>query len=115
MNFTNFEEVSINAAKERLKVKFIGNHYFAAEDTQTIDDEDLSISKEIPLQLEESFAETLGKITVAISKTSKAVMVANFVMNLFFGGALSTLFGAIGKLQIMVHLLITNVLIPANA
>ena len=40
MNFTNFEEVSINAAKERLKIKFIGNHYFAAEDNQTIVDGD---------------------------------------------------------------------------
>lgn len=33
----------------------------------------------------------------------------------FLGGALSSLFGAINKLQLMVHLLLINVQIPANA
>jgi hypothetical protein len=41
--------------------------------------------------------------------------VLNFGMNLFLGGAIQQLFSAIRKLTIMVHLLIINVRIPANA
>ena len=51
----------------------------------------------------------------AVSSTSKGALIASFVSNLVFGGALSSLFGAIAKLQVMVHLLITAVKIPANA
>ena len=43
------------------------------------------------------------------------MVIANFVINLFLGGALQQLFSAIRKLTIMVHLLIINVKIPANA
>jgi len=43
------------------------------------------------------------------------VLIVNFVSNLVFGGTLSSLFSAMGKLQIMVHLLITSVNIPPNA
>lgn len=36
-------------------------------------------------------------------------------MNLFVGGLLAELFGLISKMQLMVHLLLVNVRIPANA
>ncbi len=42
-------------------------------------------------------------------------MVFNFFVNIFLGGALQQLFGAIKKLAIMVHMLITNVRVPTNA
>ena len=42
-------------------------------------------------------------------------MAANLAFNFLLGGALSELFAAINKLQIMVHLLVINVQIPANA
>jgi hypothetical protein len=42
-------------------------------------------------------------------------MISSFTQNLFLGGALSQLFSSIKKLQIMVHLLLTKVRIPANA
>ena len=53
--------------------------------------------------------------TATVGTASKAVVVLNFTMNLFLGGAIQQLFGAIRKLTIMVHLLIINVRIPANA
>jgi len=43
------------------------------------------------------------------------MVVVNFLMSLLLGGALSQLFGVIGKLQIMVHLFLINVEIPVNA
>lgn len=45
----------------------------------------------------------------------KAAVMANLAFNFVLGGALSELFAAISKLQIMVHLLVINVKIPANA
>lgn len=39
----------------------------------------------------------------------------NFMYSFIFGGGLSQLFAAINKLQIMVHLLLIKVSIPANA
>ena len=42
-------------------------------------------------------------------------MAFNFFINLFLGGALQQLLGAIKKFAITVHLLITNVRVPTNA
>jgi hypothetical protein len=41
--------------------------------------------------------------------------VTNLAMNIFLGGVIQELFSAMRKLTIMVHLLIANVRIPANA
>jgi hypothetical protein len=50
-----------------------------------------------------------------IAKTSKFIVVAHYCINIVIGGSLSEMFASINKLQIMVHLMITNVKIPANA
>lgn len=43
------------------------------------------------------------------------LVVINFVKNLIVGGALSEMFASIKKMQIMIHLAMTNVNFPANA
>jgi len=58
---------------------------------------------------------TLQAAAATVKAASKSVVIANFAVNLFLGGALQQLFSAIRKLTIMVHLLIINVSIPANA
>lgn len=58
---------------------------------------------------------TLQAAAATVKAASKSVVIANFAVNLFIGGALQQLFSAIRKLTIMVHLLIINVSIPANA
>jgi hypothetical protein len=50
-----------------------------------------------------------------MKSSAQSVMVFNFFVNIFLGGALQQLFGAIKKLAIMVHMLITNVRVPTNA
>ena len=60
-------------------------------------------------------ASKLGRLGALVGESSKLVVVANFLMNLFIGGSLSEMFASINKLQIMVHLWIVNVKIPANA
>ena len=59
--------------------------------------------------------EKLDKLGKSVGNASKAVVIANLFMNIFLGGALQELFSAMAKMQIMVHLLIVNVKIPANA
>ena len=115
LNFTNTTVVSTNPQMEEIKINFIGKQYFAAEDGQPITANHSSVASNIPMQLKPAEAVSLGRLASSISTSTKAVVVSNFIMNLLQGGTLSSLFGAIGKLQIMVHLLITNVRIPANA
>jgi len=57
----------------------------------------------------------MGAIGESIGNTGKAVAIGNFVMNMFFGGILQELLSAMSKLQIMLHLLIINVVVPAHA
>ena len=60
-------------------------------------------------------AKILAAAAASVGYTSKAVLIFNFFLNLLLGGALQQIFGAIKKISIMVHLLIVNVNIPANA
>lgn len=50
-----------------------------------------------------------------LAAAGKVIIASNFMTAFILGGALSSLFGAINKLQLMVHLLLVNVQIPANA
>ena len=56
--------------------------------------------------------EALGS---AVGDAGKAMVIGNFILNLFLGGILSELLQAMTKLQIMIHLIIINVVVPAHA
>lgn len=71
--------------------------------------------KSVPLQMDPEGSAGLTAATEIVESASKAVVVLNFAMNLMLGGAIQQLFSAIRKMTIMVHLLIINVKIPANA
>ena len=69
----------------------------------------------MPPQLNPTLSDTFSAMKTAVGAVTKAVLVSQFLMNLFIGSALQELFSAIRKLTIMVHLLLINVRIPANA
>lgn len=50
-----------------------------------------------------------------VGSVGKAMTISNFIIGIFLGGILSELLAAMNKLQIMLHLLIVNVLVPAHA
>ena len=56
----------------------------------------------------------LDNIGAALEKGSKAVVIFNFVINMILSGALQEMFAAMKKMQIMIHLLLVNVIVPAN-
>lgn len=57
----------------------------------------------------------MGLLADMVANSSKAVVITQFHFNFVFGETLSSLFGSVSKLQIMVHLLIASVNIPAVA
>ena len=58
----------------------------------------------------------MGKTMEAVGETvgnaGKALTIGNFILNMMLGGILQELLSALGKLQIMLHLLIINVNVP---
>jgi hypothetical protein len=108
--------VSIHDYKDWLEIKIYGYQYFRSADNNEYIEPTVSVmQRTVPLQLDPLGSKNFLLATQAVDNASKAVLVANFAMNLFLGGALQQLFSAIRKLTIMVHLLIINVRIPANA
>ena len=45
---------------------------------------------------------------------SKVAVVVNFILNMVLSGALQEMFAAIKKMQMMIHLLLINVQVPAS-
>jgi len=119
MDFDLFYEytdiVSTNYYKEKINVNFHGIKYWSADDGQHFLEDESVVEKKIPNQMDPALYGSIEGLAGILANGGKAVVVANFVLNVLLGGALSQLFAAISKLQIMVHLLITNVVIPANA
>jgi hypothetical protein len=102
--------------KESIKVDFIGKRYFpAADDGQVFQTDEQVVSKFVPQQIDETTASGLTRMASSFSGLGKALIIAVFFFWFQIGGDLSRLLRAIIKIQIMLHLFITNVPIPANA
>lgn len=74
----------------------------------------VEISKSVPLQLDKKVGAILAGVGLAIQNGSKAVVVANFVLNMALSGMLQEMFAAMKKMQLMIHLLLINVVVPAS-
>ena len=68
--------------------------------------------KEVPKQIDPALGKKMEGLANAVGNSSKAIAIANLVMNFVLGGVLAELFAVMTKLQIMLHLLIINVQIP---
>ena len=73
------------------------------------------MKKQVPQQIELSLADQLKKAAGMIKNSSKAAVILNFAMNMIFSGALQEMLSAMKKMQIMIHMLLINVLIPPTA
>ena len=65
--------------------------------------------KEVPKQIDPTLGKKMEGLANAVGNSSKAIAIANLVMNFVLGGVLAELFAVMTKLQIMLHLLIINV------
>jgi hypothetical protein len=64
--------------------------------------------------LDKKVGAILSDIGNAIQNGSKAVVIANFVLNMALSGMLQEMFAAMKKMQLMIHLLLVSVVVPAS-
>jgi len=60
------------------------------------------------------YARTVMSAAEFVSMGMKVSLITSFFLSIFIAGALSELFGAIRSLQIVVHMVMFNLVIPAN-
>jgi hypothetical protein len=75
----------------------------------------VELVKELPQQINPKLGKQLEIASKALEGSSKALFLGNFALNILLSGAINQMLSALNKLQIMVHLLLVNVKIPANA
>ena len=115
VNYTNFTEVSIKDQKDTLEAVFYGSQYFRTEaDTTFRQDALVEISKSVPLQMDQKIGAVLAGVGAALQNGSKVVIVLNFILNMVLSGVLQEMFTAMKKMQLMIHLLLVNVVVPAS-
>ena len=71
--------------------------------------------KVVPPQMDYRDGKKIKAAGVAVGGTAKAFVLLSFFLNIFLGGIMQELFAHIHKLQIMIHLVIVNVLVPPHA
>ena len=65
--------------------------------------------------MEPAYANQLTAFAKSVGNSFNSALLLNFFINMLLGGALSQIFTTIKKVSLMIHLLIINVNIPANA
>ena len=114
MNYTYYDQVSINDVQDSIKLNFYGNKYFKANDTQTFVYSQSIITNLVPPQIDHKTGKALSILTNSLTATTKLVVVFNFILQIILSGSLQMMFSAMKKLQIIIHLLLINVFIPPN-
>ena len=109
--FTNPEQISVSEEPESLIIRLKD---FRDPNGELIA-KDQEIRKSLPTQINPSMAEALqaaGSIASASVGTSLSF---NFVLNILMRTSLNSMLSAIKFLQIVVHLTLLSVIVPANA
>lgn len=104
------EEISFYEAQERVEVSFWGKKYFPASDFQVFARENETVHRAIPQQIDRDSAGMLAFWANFLAALGWLMLIL-----LFFLGNTRRYFAFLRKCQIMVHLVITSVLVPANA
>ena len=64
--------------------------------------------------MDQKIGAVLAGVGAALQNGSKVVVVANFILNMVLSGVLQEMFAAMKKMQLMIHLLLINVVVPAS-
>jgi len=96
-------------------VIFHGFHLFGDVQGTVIEPETRLTAKAVLPQAEPSEAETVLALANVVQGAITATFSLSVVIQLLFSGSLNSLFGSIRYLQILVHMLLINVMFPANA
>ena len=69
------------------------------------------VRAQIPLQLDQALVESIE----TAAQSSSSLLGANFILNLVLGQSMGPLIGSIQEFQIILHLCLIDVTVPANA
>ena len=64
--------------------------------------------------MDQKIGAILARVGAALQNGSKVIVVSNFILNLALSGVLQEMFAAMKKMQVMIHLLLVNVVVPAS-
>lgn len=109
-----YPEVSIHDDMDLLQVDFIGREYFKAEDGQMFMESRVVQKKEVPQQIDPRTGAQVEALGDAISGIAKGAMIGLLFLGIFLIGIIDELFAWISKLQIIVHVILINVLVPSH-
>lgn len=98
---------------DKVLVTAVANEIWRCKgDTRTIAPNTYSLRSLPPMQVGD--AQALGAFVGAVGSTAKSLMVGMGVFNIFLSASLSMLWGMINALQIIAHLPMFNLAVPAN-
>ena len=64
--------------------------------------------------MDQKIGAILARVGAALQNGSKVIVVSNFILNMALSGVLQEMFAAMKKMQVMIHLLLVNVVVPAS-
>ena len=120
LKFNNPLEVSPKAKQDllvwHLVQSEVNKHLLISEEFETpLNIQYYTLQTQIKKQvLDNQVAELTKMLSIQAEKTLNGVMMASTVLNLFFSGFMSYLFSVMNSLQLVLHLPIFNVVVPAN-
>lgn len=120
LKFNNPLEVSPKAKQDllvwHLVQSEVNKHLLVSEEFETpLNIQYYTLQTQIKKQvLDNQVAELTKMLSIQAEKTLNGVMMASTVLNLFFSGFMSYLFSVMNSLQLVLHLPIFNVVVPAN-
>mmetsp|Transcript_12386 Transcript_12386/g.19281 ORF Transcript_12386/g.19281 Transcript_12386/m.19281 type:complete len:218 (+) Transcript_12386:3359-4012(+) len=101
---------------DKLVFHIIDPSYFFISKTLLENVETRTMMVNVPPQLRDNgFNRGVASSSQGAKQTMKATMVVSFIANAFLSGSLSLVLGMVNSLQLIVHLPMLNVAIPANA
>jgi len=113
--FTNPGQVSIFSEADGLLVTVNGYHLFKDEQGTSLDPEEAIYSSVFPPQIDPQVAKITQAASSALTGALGAGYITTFGLNILLAGSLSTLLNQIRYLQIVVHMTLVRLKVPANA
>ena len=117
LNYSEPLSISPGFKQDRLVVNFIDiqEYFISAEFLIDLSTTSRNLTHKIPRQMSEGiFADNLVLISESVEPAFKVFFVMTLLMNTIFQGILSKFMGAISPMQIITHLLMIRVIVPAN-
>ena len=77
--------------------------------------EEMQIERVLPTQIDPEMAEAIGAAASATSASFGSSISFNFILNIIMSSSLNSMLSAIKNVQVVVHLTLLSVVVPANA